>query len=132
MRFHNSQYQPPVTSGSRVTDVQISSISKKNVIVKFQNKEKKRKIKKRFINEKVMFNWRRPVFAHWRNLFILLLWNQMSQEADIHDYVSIGPILVYLTEKYFWHNDFFGQIFCCFSWNDPKGLKLKIINPFFF
>ena len=26
------------------------------------------------------------VFANWQNLYILFLWNQKSQEADIQDY----------------------------------------------
>ena len=42
---------------------------------------------KRIDKQKLMFNWSWSVFADWRNLYIQLLWNQKSQEADIQDYV---------------------------------------------
>jgi len=41
------------------------------------------------INKKVMSNWSWPGFANWWNLYILLLCNQKSQEADIQNYLLL-------------------------------------------
>ena len=64
----------------------------------------KKKNQKRLINKKVLSNWSWPVFANWRNLYILFLWNQKSQEADMYSYRTY--------EKKIWDHDFFLAITC--------------------